>query len=369
MGRDRITDASFLKPLIELLVKLDVETPEEVLPIVTKAHSKVVETRDTAHSRFVTEMLTGILRAMGQPHDVHCIYKHTRDDVLWKDTLKPWRRCPLWLFLRVALQTSLMRNEVEEPHVRYKSFMLFFMAHILERALEASLSSDTLFMVIAKISRRALKLGVVDGMAWLQHVATTTEAAQQELNCRWASVEKHPDPFATQRNWAPSQLSFLLDTELTLSRLQPYLEKVMARLASLSTYHTFISDCDQRISQRSVSLPDPNLLLVGNGGQVRLYLTDLEIWVQNSLNDWLRANLESQAAVTALAALIDTYTSIASLAYKDMPEDISLMLLTSMDLWVALDKCTLHHSTLLHDYAIRAVAVAQEASDGTALPH
>ena len=95
IGRDRITDARFLKPLTELLVKLDTETPEKVLPIVTKAHSNVVETRDTAHPRFVTEMLIGILRAMGEPHDVHRIYKHKRDDVLWKDTLKPWRRCPL----------------------------------------------------------------------------------------------------------------------------------------------------------------------------------------------------------------------------------------------------------------------------------
>ena len=126
--------------------------------------------------------------------------------------------------------------------------------------------------------------------------------------------------------------------------------KVIARLAPPSTYHTFISGCDQRISQRSVSLPDLNLLSVGNGDYVRLCLTDLELWVQSSLDDWLRANMERQAAVTALAALIDTYTTVASLAYKDMPEDISVMLLTSMDLWVALDKCTLHHCTLLHDY-------------------
>ena len=78
--------------------------------------------------------------------------------------------------------------------------MLFFMAHVLEHALEGSLPSDTLFMMTVKISRRALKLGTVDGTAWLQDVATTTGAAQQELSRRWASLEKHPDPFATQQN-------------------------------------------------------------------------------------------------------------------------------------------------------------------------
>ena len=351
IGQDRIADISFLKPVVELLVQLDAEMPEEVLPTTTKAYSTVVETRDTVHPRFATEMLTGILRAIGQPYDVPRIYKHTRDDVLWKDALKPWRRCPLWLFLRVALQTSLMRNEFEEPHLRYKSFMLFFMTHILDGALEASLPSDTLFMMTAKISRRALKFGPIDGTAWLQHVAAIMGAVQQELSSRWASVEKDPDPFATQQNWTPSQLSFLSDTELTLSRLRPYIEKVMGRLASPSAYHASMVDCDQRLSQWSISLPDPSLLLMGNGGQIRLHLFDLELWIEKSLNNWLQANMESQDAVTALAAFIDTYTSAASLTYQDMPEDISLMLLTSMDLWVALDKLALHHCALLHDYS------------------
>ena len=82
-----------------------------------------------------------------------------------------------------------------------------------------------------------------------------------------------------------------------------------------------MSDCDQCISPWSVSLPDPSLLSVRNEGQVRLVLTDVELWVENSLNDWLRANMERQDAVTALAAFIDTYTSAASVAYQDMPEE------------------------------------------------
>lgn len=351
ISQDRIADTIFLKPVVELLLQLDVETPEEVLPTTTKAHSTVIETRDTVHPRFVTEMLTGLLRAIGQPHDVPRIYKHTRDDVLWKDALKPWRRCPSWLFLRVALQTSLMQNQVEEPHVRYKSFMLFFMAQVLRGALEACLPSDTIFLMTAKITRRALKLGAIDGTAWLQYVATTTAAAQQELSRRWVLVEKHPDLFATQGSWDPSQLLFLSDTELRLSRLRPYLAKVMARLASPPTHHPFTSDCGQRISRCSSSLPELSLFLEGNGSQVRLSLTDLELWVGDSLDDWLRANMERQDAVTALAALIDTYISAASLTYKDMPDDISLMILTSMDLWAALDKLALHHCTLLHKYS------------------
>lgn len=110
--------------------------------------------------RFVTELLMGILRAVGRPLDnVERIYKHTREDVMWKDALKPWRRSPLWLFLRVALQTSLMQIKGEEQsHERYKFFMLFFMANVLDYALKASLPSDMLFFMKAKICHRALKL-------------------------------------------------------------------------------------------------------------------------------------------------------------------------------------------------------------------
>ncbi len=350
ISQDRIADASFLEPLAELLAKLDAETPEEALPFTIKAHTKVIETRDTAHPRFVTEMLTGILRAIGQPLDVHRIYKHTRDDVLWKDALKPWRRSPLWLFLRVALQTSLMRKDDEEPHMRYKSFMLFFLTHVLEGALEASLPSDVLFVMTAKISRRALKLEAVDGTPWLQYVETTMGAVQQELIRRWHSVENNPDPLGTQRNWLPSQLSFLRDTQLTLSKLRPYLAKVSSRSASPPTYHCFTSDCGRRISQCSSSLPELDLLTGMKGDQVRLYLADLELWVRDSLPGWLRVYMKHKDACTALSEVIDTYTSAASSAYTDMPEDISLMLLTSMDLWVALDKCALHHCDLLRDY-------------------
>lgn len=78
--------------------------------------------------------------------------------------------------------------------------MLFFMTHILDGALEASLPSDTLFMMTAKISRRALKFGAIDRAALLQHGATVIEAVQQELGSRWGSVEKDPDPFVTQQN-------------------------------------------------------------------------------------------------------------------------------------------------------------------------
>ena len=228
--------------------------------------------------------------------------------------------------------------------------MLFCITCVLQGALKDSFVSDTLYFMTAKINRRALKLEAFNATAWLQYVDKTMGAVQQELVRRWKSVEKHPDPLGTQQNWFPSQPFFPRDTELTLRKLRPYLMRVPARPAPPSTYHHFMSDCGRRILQCSSSLPDLTLLKKDGGGQVRLYLADLELWVHHSLSDWLCANMERKDACTVLAKIIDTYTSAASSAYVDMPEDVSVMLLTSMELWVALDKCALHHCHLLREY-------------------
>lgn len=349
IGQERIADATFLEPLTELLAKLDFETPEEVFPTTTKAGSEVVEVRNTVHPRLVTEMLTGILRAVGKPLEVSRIHKHTRDDVVYQNTLKPWRRSPAWLVLRVALQTSLLSQNEKNPHRRYKSLILVFLAYVLESAQKAILPSDTLFIMTAKISRRMLKLELVDSNAWTNYIEKVTGTVQKILTRRWESLEKSPDPQATQRNWLPSKLSFLDDTRLKIPRLKLYLVQMRQRSALISTTQAFISNCHDRISPASLTLPKLNSSEF-NSDQTHLNHVDLESWVCNSLDTWLHANIKSKDACMTLGKVIDTYIREASYLYVDEPEEISLVILTSMELWVALDQCALHQHPLLHKY-------------------
>lgn len=344
-----MADASFLKPMAELLARLDAETPGEVCQTTKKAGSRVVEVRETVQPRLVTEMLTGILRAIGQPLEVSRIYKHTRDDVLCEATLKPWRRSPVWLVLRVALQTSLLGQNDKTPHRRYKSLMVFFLAHVLEVAHKASLPSDMLFMMTAKITRRMLKLETTDSNAWTDYIEKVTGAVQQILAHRWSSLEKNPDPQATQRHWLPSKLSFLDDTRLKIRKLRAYLVQMPHRSALTSTTQQFMSNCRRRTSPASLTMPDLDSSAF-DSGQTHLNLVDLESWVCSSLDTWLHANMKREDACTALAKVIDNYTRKASHHYANVPEEISLMILTSMELWIALDKCALHQHPLLHHY-------------------
>ncbi|KAG2116285.1 hypothetical protein DEU56DRAFT_718783, partial [Suillus clintonianus] len=118
----------------------------------TEAHSVVLKGTDPAHPRHITELLTGILRAFGEPADIPRIRKCICDDVLCSKDKLPWRRSSLWLVIRVVLQTSLERTTLGRKG--YKAFMASLMADLVSKALEKDLSSDLLYFMSTQISRR-----------------------------------------------------------------------------------------------------------------------------------------------------------------------------------------------------------------------
>jgi hypothetical protein len=121
----------------------------------TKADSELLEERDTAHPTYITELLTGILRAFGEPASIPRIRKRIGDDVLRSNAEPPWRRSSLWLVIRVVLQTSLERTSLGRKG--YKAFMASLMTDLVRNALEEDLSSDLLyFMSICNITYRVL---------------------------------------------------------------------------------------------------------------------------------------------------------------------------------------------------------------------
>ena len=351
VANQRLDDAEFRNVLAALLTKLDAETPKDAQPLVEKAQSPVSETRDTYHPMFITEMLSGMLRAIGKELDVRRIFKHTRDEVLWKDTLDPWRRSPLWLLLRVTMRTSLgCITSSADSHTRYKSFMLFFMGQTLRRARMASLPSHLLFTVAAKIARRALKLGVKDKPAWFEFVQKEAEATRHELAVRRNHLVD--DPHAPEPHIASiaSRSSLRSDLNLSLHTLRPYLSQIANRAAPPTSSSSYAPECRQRLPQCS-SAP-PRMPFTGELDQddLRLYLADVELWVQDFLSDWVNTNLGRENACETLADVISTYTQTAASLYRGAPEDQSLKILTAMDLWVALDRCAVRAHPLLREY-------------------
>lgn len=155
---DIVRQPDFCRELASFLVQMNVDNLDSTMTM-TKGGSTVPEERDSIHPRYITHLLTGILRGMGCPAKVPRVQKRIADDVLWKDAFKPWRRASIWLVIRVALQTSLEREHGDRGHHFYKSFMAFMMAGILRLAVKKGLPSDLLFCMRAKASRRLYKLG------------------------------------------------------------------------------------------------------------------------------------------------------------------------------------------------------------------
>ena len=334
----KIQDSAFLDELVSFLERMDRDVLEDAMPSTRKAGSEVVEERDTASPMYITAMLAGIFRAIGRPvDDVSRIQKQVRDDVVWSDAKLPWRRSALWFLVRVAIQTT-----VQGDSGLYKSFMIHLMSRLLELAERGNLGSDTLFVMRAKLSRRVEKAGGDLPNSVLQGASSIIRSVSGRLCKNWelAQIQGYSHPNL-------GDISAKADTKISLKNGESYIAEIASRpeisdrpqgSCPLTTAHRVGSDPD--------FLPDIN----SGAASLALALSDFERWVERSLDSWLNANLHRVEICRQLADRIDRYTTAAKKCYKSKPDDLSVMLLASAMLWVALDAAALRHCPLLCKY-------------------
>src|SRR5258708_10173593 len=179
---DIFMNECFLQNLSSFLVRMDVDCLDSA-PTTSKAGSNVVEVRETVHPRYISELLMGILGGCGQPVDVDRITKRIGDEVLWDDAYKPWRRSPLWLAIRVSLQSSLRITSL------YKTFMLFFHTHLLRSCVGRDFPSELLYAMRVKIARRLSKLGPSICHDVYEFVQDTFKETETLLLKRWTTFQ------------------------------------------------------------------------------------------------------------------------------------------------------------------------------------
>jgi hypothetical protein len=241
----------------------------------------------------------------------------------------------------------------EQVHTQYKFFMVLFMAQILDRARKAFFPSDLLFIMTAKISRRMIKLGnSANDMPWLSHVEDAVKSAQRELTNGWDTLQQNLDPLGCSPAANLAELRSETDTHLSLRAMRGYHKELQQRNMQSSDPPQRIPQYPERIKQDFSAIPAAETLKVLAKSQSVLWLVDLELWVQDHLQTWLVTNLQqpSKKACSSLGAAIALYHKEATLAYKDDPERFSFMVITLMDLWVALDKCAALQEPLLLAY-------------------
>ena len=351
ISRCRMRDDAFQSWLARSLTMLDRENLPEAIPQVTKAQSQVPEIRDTAHPKYITEMWREVLRAIGEDAGINAIMKNTRDDVLWSDTLQPWRRCSTWLLIRVAMQRTLKTDNVEDHgHRQYKAFLVFFMSLILEKASDEHFPVENRQMMRAKIVRRLGKLNPTNQEHWFQRVSQAVRNTGARDLAVWQERQGRSDPFQMRSLWSQLTEISSKDANLSLKRLLPYLDSVQNRDMSVHLTEPHQPKPVARIAQDECHIPSWERVRGHSHFTQIIWLRDVELWVENWLPIWCDQSSSSVMVCAKLEKLMGEYLDSAMRLYGDNPEDFSRICLTLMDLWRVLDRRATDACPMLCDY-------------------
>lgn len=340
---DIATNPGFIDNLALFLTELDVD-PLDSNPTTTKAGSTVTEERGTADPRYISELLMGILLGVGVEAQVPRISKRIGDDVLWNSAFKPWRRSPLWLVIRVATQTSIASRDA------FKSFMIFFQAQLLRRFLDCDFPSDVLSMAVKKTSRRVYKLGATIPPFVMDDITAVSSAIRERLQDIWT---REQEAQATSWSpWTPDPRAITDDTAISLPHSRAYLTEVLQSTPISDTSTSFEPSETTRIQGYTDFYEfRSNKIARTNQDDGNIALADFESMVHEHLDGWVSQHLRDTDVCSVLASCLDQYTASATDLYRDSPEDQSIMLLTIMELWVALDKAAVAQIPLLCNYS------------------
>ena len=341
-------NSKFINELVDFIHRLDIEQVDEVMSKSRKAYTEVVESRDSAHPRLVTELLMSIIAPYGTFIQAVSVEKRTRDDVCWSNTLNPWRRSPTWITLKVAIQLVLANSGLPDALIQYKNFMVSLIAELSQACGAQCFPSDLLYVINAKAARRASKLAteIYDSVEIAATQAIQNTRAQIEERTLAAqladSIELNPIIPATA------------DKALSLTTSTPYLTKALERTLNRVTEDVFSPSHFIRLTCSDGGLPLLNFKRVSQ--QDRMFaLADFENWVRDYLTTWLgnkkiqeRGWAEESEKVwineihasedcQSLKSLINTYKDASIQEYRSNPENLSVMLLTILELWCSLD--------------------------------
>ncbi|KAF8597353.1 hypothetical protein BDV93DRAFT_596776 [Ceratobasidium sp. AG-I] len=334
----------FLKEISNFLSQMDSDILDESAAMTKKAALEVLEVRDSAHPHYISELFLGILRGLGKDIQPRRIVKRVADEVLWHDAYKPWRRSPLWLVIRVAIQTSLTSK------ANYKHFMLFFETRVLRYCLKHdSFPSELLFTMRVKMSRRFRKvedsapefIGVI-----LEDIFNQAEKVLQD---RWSKVQSIQ---AQSPVWNPEDFDLEKSIIQSLPNSRAYLDKVLNRRlhrAPPSPFHPHPRIRLQSIKSFGSFIPSALSSSFEKTGSCALF--DFEASVRCHLLNWTNENLNNTSACDIIASCLAQYITAAQIQYVPDAVDQSMMVLTILELWVALDKLATSQCPLLLDYS------------------
>lgn len=351
-------DPSFQEELATFLEKASTESIKRFAARTNKAGSFAFESRDTVDPALITQMLMTLLSTLGTRVYPTVLRKRVRDDVSWTEGAQlPWRRCPFWLVLRVAIERHLslsLGGEVGRLH--YKLLVVLVLSRLLDDSL-LQISLDLSALLKTKICRRIVKL-VVDkensnsstraeyermSAGLMRDLERSTTQATSQINQAWDSFKRRIlRPVFTLPMRAEREPGSLL---MSLPNSERYLKKLLTKPLTLGTaarplFYTLPNDF-QTLNAASMQ--------VVKFAEKCFRLSKLETELKDKHSVVYPFSDDEDRCIN-LSLDMEHYLDQVGDAYDENPEQMSMMLLTVMELWMMMDDAATKVYPLLTDF-------------------
>lgn len=301
-------------------------------------------------------MLMTILEVIGRQVFPALLRKSVRDEVSWNTGAAPWRRCPFWLVLRVAVQRHFcLVSGGGLGRLKYKLLMSYLLVHLLDDCapqIHLELSSH----LKSKICRRLVKLenekdtvAIPLAIEYEQLLSRSRPALSRSIDsttkgihATWEAAKKamqRPILLLPQRVNHPY-------LQLLCSR--GYLKEVLERPQfQTQTRSNYVQSLPQAYRHAGLSAKPATAF-----ANHYFSLADEEIGIEQELIEapTLFVASDCKRKCLDLSKDIDNYLSRVGASYQKNPEQTSAMLLTVMDLWMAMDLNATKAFGILKDY-------------------
>jgi len=165
------------------------------------------------------------------------------------------------------------------------------------------------------------------------------------MSFRWEAIQE-------QKTWRPdvealSAVNFKHDTRMSLPQLDEFAHAAQHRQSNV--HDAGFTPRSNLTEYSARQLPK----MFGDCGVAGMALANLhgfETWMGISLSDWVDLHQREGDACGQLLKLMKQYHSVATGHYAGNPDFMSVMILVSMELWVACDKIATSACSLLEEY-------------------
>lgn len=352
----------FQDELATFLDKASTESIKRFAAHTNKAGSFTFESRDTVDPALVTQMLMTLLEVNGRRVFPPLLQKRVRDDVCWSEGgEKPWRRCPFWLVLRVAVHRHLsIALGGDVGRIQYKFLVCLALSRFLDECL-GQIGLDLAVFLKTKLCRRLFKLELDKDRSpvglsihyeyWLTTLGPdlrrSINTATEQINAAWEGFKKRIQrPILTLPKRADPR-HLLLSLPSSKDYIQSVLSNSLYRYNAPPLVPLYKLPQDYQLSS-TVSKPG----IVFSNRYFGLAEIEMEIEIRDPCLDMpaVAMDILCKERCIELARMIENYLSKVGDAYDNNPEQKSAMLITVMELWVAMDACAAQMFSLLKDY-------------------